>query len=353
MIEQLRTIQIESGVELALQTNIPLSFGNDLQAYTAVSTGVAIVDRSHWGLLKISDEDRLRYLHNQSTNDFNRLQPGQGCDTVFVTSTGRTLDLATVYLTEDSALVLVSPNRCEQLLKWLDKFIFPFDKVKLADITSENAIFTLVGEESDSLLTKLGLEHLLDRPKYNHELITLDDTTVRIAVGTGLALPGYTLIMPIDAAAKVWSKLTASGAIAMGDRVWEQLRIEQGRPLPDRELTEDYNPLEAGLWYTISFDKGCYIGQETIARLNTYKGVKQRLWGVKLSQPVTPGTSVTVEDKKVGILTSYTETPMGKFGLAYIKTKAGGIGSLVKVGTAEGMLVKVPLLTHEYYEPSN
>ena len=67
---------------------------------------MAIVDRSHWGLVKISGEDRLRYLHNQSTNDFNQLKPGQGCDTVFVTSTGRTLDLATAYATEDDILVL-------------------------------------------------------------------------------------------------------------------------------------------------------------------------------------------------------------------------------------------------------
>lgn len=58
-------------------------------------------------------------------------------------------------------------------------------------------------------------------------------------------------------------------AVPLGDRVWEQLRIQQGRPAPDQELTEDYNPLEAGLWQTISFEKGCYIGQETIARLNT------------------------------------------------------------------------------------
>ena len=347
-MEELRKMQLESGAELAPDTKIPLSFGNDLSELSAAKTKVALVDRSDWGLLKISGEDRLRYLHNQSTNDFNRLKPGEGCDTVFVTSTGRTLDLATAYVTEDSIWVLVSPNRRQQLLKWLDGFIFPFDKVKLTDISLENSIFTLVGAESNTLISKLGLESLLDRSTYHHELITIEETTVRLGIGSGLALPGYTLIVPVDGAAKVWSKLIELGAVPIGERVWERLRIEQGRPAPDLELTEDYNPLEAGLWYTISFDKGCYIGQETIARLNTYKGVKQRLWGVKLSDRVLPQTPITVDDKKVGVLTSYTDTAEGGFGLAYVKTKAGGAGLSVKVGTTKGVLTDLPFIKHEY-----
>lgn len=347
-MENLRKVQLESGAELSTDTNIPLSFGNDLKGLSAAKTGVALVDRSHWGLLKISGEDRLRYLHNQSTNDFNRLKPGEGCDTVFVNSTGRTLDLATAYVTEEAVLVLVSPNRRQQLLKWLDGFIFPFDKVTLADLTTENAIFTLVGPESDVLLSKLGLENWGDRSPYHHELVTLEDTTIRLGVGSSLAILGYTLIVPVDSSAKVWSKLIDAGAVPIGDRVWEQLRIEQGRPAADLELTEDYNPLEAGLWYTISFNKGCYIGQETIARLNTYKGVKQRLWGVKLSDRVSPQTPITIDDKKVGVLTSYINTIEGGFGLAYVKTKAGGADLPVTVGTAEGILVSLPFIKHEY-----
>ncbi len=133
----------------------------------------------------------------------------------------------------------------------------------------------------------------------------------------------------------------------MGDRVWEQLRIEQGRPIPDRELTEDYNPLEAGLWQTISFSKGCYIGQETIARLNTYKGVKQQLWGIRLQAPVESGTVVMLGDEKVGKLTSFTQTNQGSFGLAYIRTKAGGVGLKVQVGEVDGEIVDVPFLSHD------
>ena len=81
---------------------------------------VMICDRSNWGLLQITGEDRLNYLHNQSTNDFNSLKSGEGCETVFVTSTARTIDLATTYVTEDAVLVIVSPNRRQHLAEWLD-----------------------------------------------------------------------------------------------------------------------------------------------------------------------------------------------------------------------------------------
>ncbi len=330
------------------ESGVVVDFDNEAQAREAIDKGVAICDRSHWGMLKITGEDRLRYLHNQSTNDFEKLQPGQGCDTVFVTSTARTLDLATGYVTEDAVLVLVSPNRREQLLTWLDRFIFPFDKVELSDISADLAIFSLIGEQSNSILSKIADEDISLEKLAEHQTAKIANVPVRIALGSGLANSGYTLIVDRDRASVVWTTILEMGAVPFGDRLWENLRIQQGRPVPDQELTEDYNPLEAGLWGTISFEKGCYIGQETIARLNTYKGVKQKLWGIKLNQPVAPNTPITLEDSKVGILTSYTNGPSGYFGLGYVRTKAGGEGLQVTVGEAQGELVGVPFIRHEH-----
>ncbi|VEP14225.1 Folate-binding protein YgfZ [Hyella patelloides LEGE 07179] len=309
------------------------------------SDKVSFCDRSTWGILQFTGSDRLRYLHNQSTNDFNSLKPGQGCQTVFVTSTARTLDLATAYLTEDAVLAIVFPNRRQQLLKWLDGFIFPFDKVKLADVSEQYALITLIGAESPDLIQKLFDIDLKESPEGNHQLAIINDITLRIAVGSDLGLPGYNLIIPQENAATIRSLLVDNNVSEMDSDSWEQLRILQGRPAPDKELTEDYNPLEAGLWHTISFDKGCYIGQETIARLDTYNGVKQKLWGVKLDNPVSPETPVMVEDKKVGVLTSCTKSDTGLFGLAYVRTKAGGAGLTVKIGEATGELVPVPFIS--------
>lgn len=349
MIEQLQEVQAASGAFFAESngTTIPVSFGNDSEAMQAVREGVAICDRSHWGQILVSDSDRLRFLHNQSTNDFERLQPGQGCDTVFVTSTARTIDLATAYVMEDAVLLLVSPSRRNYIIDWLDRYIFFADRVKLQDVTSESAVFSLIGANSDALLEQLGVNTIIGQTYATHQLTQLADVEVRVAVGSGLATAGYTIIVPKEKAATVWSLIVETGAVPLGDRVWDVLRIEQGRPAPDQELTEDYNPLEAGLWQTLSFNKGCYIGQETIARLNTYKGVKQYLWGIRLDAPAEPGSVITVGEEKVGKLTSYIKTENGSFGLGYIRTKAGGAGLKVQVGETTGEVVDVPFLTHE------
>ncbi|AUT01854.1 folate-binding protein YgfZ [Nostoc sp. CENA543] len=319
--------------------------GKDAAAIQAATAGVAVCDRSSWGRIRVSDDDRIRFLHNQSTNDFQSLKPGQGCDTVMVTSTARTIDLVSAYVLDDAVLLLVSPNRREFLMQWLDRYIFFADKVQLADVTEETATFSLIGAGSDAVVEKLGAGAIIGQLHGNH--ITVDDSII-VAVGSGLASPGYTVVLPASIKEKVWQQILDSGAVELSDRGWEHLRIIQGRPAPDTELTDDFNPLEVGLWQTISFNKGCYIGQETIARLNTYKGVKQYLWGIKLNSPAAVGETITIGDEKIGKLTSYTETPDGYFGLGYVKSKAGGVGLKVQVGNTEGEIVAIPFVSHEY-----
>ncbi|WP_445630835.1 CAF17-like 4Fe-4S cluster assembly/insertion protein YgfZ [Nostoc sp. DSM 114167] len=321
----------------------------DAAAIQAARVGVAICDRTAWGRIKVAGDDRLNFLHNQSTNNFQILKPGQGCDTVFVTSTARTIDLVTAYVREDAVILLVSPNRRQFLMEWLDKYIFYADKVELSDITQYTNTFSLIGPGSDAVLEKLGIGELIGQPYGSHQVYTIAPAEgVRIAVGSGLAAPGYTFTFPYTDKETVWNKLLEAGAVEMSDRAWDALRILQGRPAPDAELTDDYNPLEVGLWQTISFTKGCYIGQETIARLNTYKGVKQHLLGIRLSAPVEVGSAIAVADEKVGKLTSYTQTADGYFGLGYIRTKAGGVGLKVKVGETEGEVIEIPFVSHEY-----
>ncbi len=324
-----------------------MNFENDTAALEAAKSGVALYDRSHWGRIEVSDADRIRFLHNQSTSDFKIRKPGEGCDTVFVTSTARTIDLASAYISEESVLLLVSPNLTETLMKFLDRYIFFADKVKLADVTTQTATFSLIGSRSHSLLEKLGAAEMIGQPYASHRWLNLAGQNVRVAVGSGLATEGYTLITQVDHSSALQKSLIEAGVVTMSDRAWEQLRIEQGRPMPDHELTDDYNPLEAGLWNTISFSKGCYIGQETIARLDTYNGVKQQLWGVSLKAPVEVGTIVTVGEEKVGKLTSVLETETGAIGLAYVRTKAGGAGLSVQIGDNQTKLLDLPFLTRE------
>lgn len=348
--QALRDVQAQAGATVSDVAGVSdgltvvTRFGSDQEALDASRSGVALYDRSHWGRIEVSDGDRLRFLHNQTTNDFMTLQPGQSCDTVFVTSTARTIDLVSAYVMDDRVLLLTSPGYQQRLMQWMDRFIFFADKVQLSDVTASTAAFSLLGPQSQDLLSSLGVD-VGDLLPDHHRLIDFQGLSVRVAAGSGLATPGYTLLVSADEAPTLWQTLVGAGTTPLGETAWERLRIEQGRPAPGAELTEDYNPLEAGLWKAVSFDKGCYIGQETIARLDTYNGVKQQLWGIQLSAIAPPETVIMLGDDKVGRLTSAIATEDGPFGLAYIRTKAGGEGLTVKVGEAEGEVIDVPFLT--------
>lgn len=353
MSTDLRSLQADAGATFAPEATTPTSFGveGDRAAWTAALQGVALYDGSDWGLLHVSGADCLQFLHNQTTNDIKSLRPGQGARAAIVNSTARLLDLAAIYALSETAWVSVSPGQAAAILAWFDRYIFPADRVELADLSGEMNRFSLIGPDSAATLARIGCKLALDGPLATHGESQLEEIPVRVAVGTELGLPGYILWVARDRAAELWQKLRAAAAIPLGDRVWEQLRLRQGRPLPGKELAEAYNPLEAGLWSAVSLDKGCYIGQETIARLNTYQGVKQRLWGIRLSAPApTPPTPILDRDgRKIGTLTSAVETPEGEHGLAYVRTQAGGADLRVCLTEGvEGTLVAVPFLSHDY-----
>lgn len=355
MSVDLRSLQEAAGATFDPAGAVPLSFGpdEDLAAWTAALQGVALYDGSHWGLLQVTGADRLQFLHNQSTNDIKGISPGLGVRAAIVNSTARVLDLATIYVMPEVVWASLAPGQTEAMMAWLDRYIFPADRVELADLSSAIARFSLIGPDSRNALTQAGCATLPEEEAASHCESNLQGVPVRVATGTELGLPGYTFWTTRDRAAELWQHLLAAvpQPVPLGDRVWQQLRLRQGRPWPQQELTDAYNPLEAGLWSAVSLDKGCYIGQETIARLHTYKGVKQRLWGIRCSGPVPapPAPILAGDGQKIGTLTSALETPDGPLGLAYIRTQAGEAGSTVHL-TAEitGTLVAVPFLSHVY-----
>lgn len=328
-----------------------------------------VFDRSHWGRIRLTGADRVRFLHNQTTNNIEQLSPGQGCHSVFVTSTGRTIDLASVYVLEDALLTVVSPGMDQQLYDWMDRYIFFSDKVTLTNESKQTCMFTILGDDAGALGELPGVESgvgietskavFQDIPKavsdgmLSHHTLQMFGEACLVIANSGLGLPGYTVIGPSSIAEALMSALTQVGVRVGTAQQWETLRIAQGRPMPGQELTDDDNPLEAGLWNSISFEKGCYIGQETIARLNTYQGVKKRLWGLLLENPVAVGAVITHEGEKVGRLTSLAplinESETQTLGLGYIRTKAGGEGLTVDIEGTQATVVAVPFIEHTYY----
>ena len=310
-----------------------------------------LFDRSHWGHIRLTGADRVRFLHNQTTQNIQQLSDGQGAYTVFVTSTGRTIDLTTVYAQAESLHVVTSPEMAQPLYDWMDRYIFFSDKVTLANESEQTFMFTLLGENSDEIVRQLDAASLVGKSEFSHQQLSIANVEVTVAVGSDLAIGGYTLWGNAAHAEQVWQALLATGIAAGTAEQWEDLRVRQGRPMPQKELTEDDNPLEAGLWQSVSFEKGCYIGQETIARLNTYKGVKKRLWGLQLERPVAVGETVWLDDAKIGKITSTTNAASDEqapFALAYLRTKAGGAGLMVTVNQASAKVVALPFVVHEY-----
>ncbi|XP_039038092.1 putative transferase At1g60990, chloroplastic [Hibiscus syriacus] len=331
------------------------TFDNDDEAFDAFDNGVVVMDLSHFGRIRVSGDDRIQFLHNQTTANFECLSEGQGCDTVFVTPTARTIDIAYAWVTfclffhRKSRSLTVSPGTCGNITEMLNKYIFFADKVEIQDITKQTCLFALAGPKCSQVTANLNLGDLVGQPYGTNRHYSVNGMPT-VGVGNIISEDGFSLLMSPAAAGPVWKTLLSNGAIPLGFNAWEKLRITQGRPAPRKELTDDFNVLEAGLWNSISLNKGCYKGQETISRLITYDGVKQRLWGIHLSAPAEPGSPITVDGKKVGKLTSYTSgrKECDHFALGYIKRKAASDGDTVIVGeNIIGTVVNVPFLSRQ------
>ncbi|KAL4197284.1 hypothetical protein AMTRI_Chr04g187520 [Amborella trichopoda] len=343
--DDLHDVMVAEGAKL-LEDGIVETFGNDEVAMKAVEDGVAVVDLSHFGRIRVTGEDRIRFLHNQSTADFQVLTEGQGCETVFVTPTARTIDIANAWVMKNAITLLVSPTTCSSILGMLEKYIFFTDKVELQDITKKTCFFTLIGPKSIQVMEDLNLGDLVGKPYGTHLHYNVNGMPITAGVGNVLSEDSFSLMLSPASAGSVRKVLLSLGAVPMGANVWERLRVIQGRPSPGKELTNEFNVLEACLWKAVSLNKGCYKGQETIARLVTYDGVKQRLWGIRLDGPVEPGSAIIVEGKKVGKLTSYVvgNQNVEHVGLGYVKRHAGSEGREVLVGDVRGVLVDAPFL---------
>jgi glycine cleavage system aminomethyltransferase T len=166
------------------------------------------------------------------------------------------VDLVTAWIMKSSVILFVSPTMRHTLQALLNKYIFFADKVEVEDITDKTHFFSLIGPHSHQVLDKLNLGAIKDQPYGTHMHYAVEGTPVTVGVGGGLAGPGYSFMLSTDTAGLVWEAIVDAGAVPMGSVAWEHLRVWQGRPVPGKELTDEFNALEAGLWKTISLTKG-------------------------------------------------------------------------------------------------
>jgi aminomethyltransferase len=167
---------------------------------------------------------------------------------------------------------------------------------------------------------------------------------VMVLRGRPLAGGGYTLIAPAAQIEALWTRAIAAGAVPAGEAAFQWLRLVAGLPYVGHELTEDYIPLEANLWHAVSLQKGCYIGQEIIARMESRGKLARRLVGLRLEAPVLEGAAVMAGGATAGTVTTAGDLPdLGPVALAFLKTGQCEPGTAVSVGGVAGVVTPVPL----------
>ena len=288
--------------------------------YDSALTGVVIRDVSTSSRLRFSGDDHLDFLHRMTTNGFLETPPGTGFRAVFTDNRGRILELGTFYRQGDGTLAVLSPGGSQPIQEWLDRYIFA-EKIEMEDLTADTAMIEVVGGGAIDLvreklaveLTGLGL----------HGQVAMGPrglAAARIEMGTWIGLRVWGGVADVET---IWRSVLEGGGTPCGEEAFSIHRIEAGIPLQHRELSEDYNPWEAGLADAIHMDKGCYIGQEVVARLDTYDKVKQHLSGLMLAagELPEPGTSLTAGPRQVGTITSAAVSPrFGNIALGYVRS---------------------------------
>jgi folate-binding protein YgfZ len=308
---------------------LPKAYTNFTTEYQAASDDVAVHDISYIGRLQTTGPDALDLINRLSTNEVGSLQAGQGAPTILTTDRGRIVDLIGVVNIGDHILLITSANARRTVIEWLDKYTI-MENIVVEDVTSSTTMIAVVGPGSPALLESIGCNSLRTLPPYHTLFCNIAGHQVRVIRRFLGDLPSFDLLFPPNSASAVWQHLINSGVTPMGEEAYESVRVRYGVPLLEREMGESYNPLEAGLIGAIDFSKGCYIGQEVIARLDTYSKVQKYLAKLRFSRglAIGEGTTLLHNDRTMGNVTSVTIIPTtGEIiGLGYVRKEAATVG---------------------------
>jgi folate-binding protein YgfZ len=300
--------------------------------YQALREGCALLDRSERGKLALTGAGAVEFLNGQVTNELADLLPGAGRYAAFLTNKGKMLgDLRILALGEDPARppaeLLLDTERValQALFDMIRRFKVGYE-VELHKRTLERALLSLIGPAAESIAGAKAL------PANEHTNVQLElDGVSTLAVRT---VEGIDLMFEATETGRLAAVLLERGAARVSADAAECLRVESGRPRYGIDMDASTIPQEAGLNESaVSFSKGCYVGQETVARL-FYRGKPNRhLRGLRLSAPAATGAELRLGDRVVGQLGSAAVSPsLGPIALALVRREAEP-GSIVGAGS--------------------
>jgi folate-binding protein YgfZ len=301
--------------------------------YRALTEGVGLLDRAERGKLALTGSEASDFLHGQVTNDVEGLVPGRGCYAAFLTHKGKMLGDLRILHFGDELFLDTERVALQELFNMIRRYKLGRD-VELHKRTLERGLLSLIGPDARAAA---GAAHL-GPDEHDNVPGEIGGVPVRL-VATDLGVD------VVCDAADTATVAAALDAVPVSEEAAEVLRVERGRPRYGVDLDDTVIPQEAGLnERAVSFDKGCYVGQETVARLY-YRGKPNRhLRGLRLDAPVATGEPLRLGEREVGRIGSSVVSPVhGPIALAIVRREASP-GDAVAVGTGNvtATLVELP-----------
>jgi aminomethyltransferase len=317
---------------------LPQHFGDPEAEYRAVRENVGLCDLSPRGLVRVTGDDRQRFLHAMVSNDTASLQPGQGCYATFLTNKGRLVADFVVYAEDDAYLLDLEAPAVRPFIDAIEWYVISED-VTFDDQSGQWDVLSLQGPRAAELLALALGQEVPDLPVYGHTPCRIAGHQARLIRRSHTGESGYQLLTACDALPDVWQAVwqhhDACAARPVGLEALDMLRIEAGLPLYGRDMTNDTIPVEANLDGALSYTKGCYIGQEVIARLDARGHVNRRLVGLLLGDAALPppGASIVAPQRQVGWITSATYSPARRqnIALGYVRREVWEPGTHLEV----------------------
>jgi folate-binding protein YgfZ len=279
-------------------------------------------------------KDSRDFLHRLSTNDILPLAPGLGCPTAVLSTRGRILDLLLALCDDEGLFLLGSEGSGLQIAAHLDQYLFR-EEVTLEEVHSTVCV-GLYGPSSPMLLAKLSQGDWQTLELGHHRPATIAGIGLTVAGGWPLEGAGFLFLCPAGAAGSLEACLAEQGATAASPGQIESWRIKAMVPAAGKELTEEFNPWEISLDKAISLVKGCYLGQEIVARLHTYRKVQRRLVGIEVDagEGLAKGSPLFSAAETVGEITSSALDAGRVVALGVLKTSHCRSGEELEVTVA-------------------
>lgn len=325
--------------------SVVLAYGSVAVEYEALHAGAAVFDRSHRARLRVHGARAAEMVAGLVTNDVAGLVPGQGCYAAALTAKGKIVADVRVFVEEDAVLVDTPPRAGPAWAAMVKKFVNP----RIAPHSDESAslrdigIFGLNARHVVSALTGVQPTALAALAPYAHVTVDLDGHKVLVARVPDLGLEGYELIVPAEAFGVLWPRATGAGATPAGLEAWEIARVEAGRPEWGLDMDDSTIPQEANFdeLHAISYTKGCYVGQETVARVHFRGHVNRHLRGVRVAGIEPPPRGATLHDESgavVGDVRTAVRSPsLGGIALAMVRREVpAGAALVARWSTGEG-----------------